>query len=618
MQSSLVKAYFMCYYHSKNTSLPPFSLLMPPIPYRFTKSSFSLRSLIRDLLTIHEQRSFTDFFCAGGSHTTPHLCSIDARWQFPWRSLLLMTSLLFFALFFMLAEHVARIELGNTKLFVSSIVMQSVAIPLGLISLFSELNIWRNQPWLRIIIMVCGGGLLSIIFALLLSAFGHSSSPFMAGIIEEPAKIAAVLLLAGHARRRNGLVLNGMLFGAAVGAGFSIMESIGYAFEALHNPIMTNGSHPLAYQNAYTLMATRSFFFLTAGHATWTAITCGALWHCMRGRNLWRGLMQPSFLFFLVVAIVIHGYWNMSTSTGAIFVMIPLFAICSWGLIAVLNHLGIQQIRDMQQLWFDRHSLGKRCVWLLEPRTGATQGPLTAEETIECLESGNITRKTLCTMGALHCESHSVGKLSFISSLANNNNNSCWYHCKRPFWFIICRILGIASMLSLPCFLYFPRWMVTSYLFCCFALFGIIVSILLKLWQSPNLPTEPCDQYGSLIWIDSPTKALLKFFIPGYNIYWGYLLGGHLIRRVNLLNDGERRIPNWIPQAFWTTFCTGITLASVLLIYHSLSFLPYLLSAVILFPSSAALACVALASAQQTLEEAHKEDLHHAHHPQFD
>ncbi len=583
---------------------------MPPTPYRFSKSSFSLRSLIRDLLTIHEQRTFTDFFSAGSSHTTPHLCSIDARWQFPWRSLLLMTSLLFFALVFMLAEHVARIELGNSRLFISSIVMQSVAIPLGLICLFAELNIWRNQPWLRIVIMVCGGGLLSIIFALLLSAFGKVSSPFMAGIIEEPAKIAATLLLAGQARRRNGLVLNGLLFGASIGAGFSIMESMGYAFDALHNPITSNAGNQLAYQNAYTLMATRSFFFLTAGHATWTAITCGALWHCMRGRSLWRALMQPTFLFFLVVAIVIHGYWNMSTSTGDILVMIPLFAICSWGLIAVLNHLGIQQVRDMQQLWLERHGLEKRCVWILEPKTGATKGPLTAEETIEQLECGHLSRSTRCTMGALHCESHSIGKLSFISARFDNKNSRCWYHCQRPLWFIICRILGIASMLSLPCFFYSPRWMVTTYLFCCFALFGIIVSISLKLWQSPKLPTEPCDQHGSLIWIDSPTKALLKFFIPGYNIYWGYLVGGHLIRRANLLNEGDCCIPNWIPQAFWTTFCTGITLASVLLIYHSLSFLPYLLSAVILFPSSAALACVALASAQETLEETQEEKSH--------
>ncbi len=559
--------------------------------------------MIRDLLTVHEQRSFTDFYCSGGTHTTPHLCSIDARWQFPWRSLIMMMNILFFVLIFMIMEHVARVDLGNTKLFASSIFLQSMAIPFGLVCVLAEFNLWRNQSMLHIAKMISGGGLLAIIFTLLLSVFDRGSSPFMAGIIEEPAKVAAALLLAGHVGRQNASPLTGMLLGGAVGAGFTIVESTGYAFAILHTPVGASGVVNLDFQKAHTLMATRSFFFLTAGHVTWTAITCGALWNCMRGRSLAKALIHPSFLFFLIVAIIIHGFWNYSTGTGKIVSMIPLFALCSWGLIAILIHMGIQQIREMQELWLRRFGQSKFCIWITS-RDQAFRGPFNAHELIEQVESGEISASSSCIIGDSASESHSVAKLSFISSPHQDTHKACWYHCRRPLWFKICRILGIVSMLSLVSFLLFPAWSAYIYLLAYSALFSILLMRLVKLWKSPLLPTEPTDNLGTLIWIDSATELTVKYFIPIYNIYWGYIASTHLIRRVNFLHKGEQRIPNWVMQLFWISFCAGITLASVLIFYHTYAFLPYLIMVVIIFPFTAALASLALASAEETLKKA--------------
>ncbi len=578
--------------------------------YPFSTSSFSLRSLVRDLLTVHEQRSFTDFFCSGGSHTTPHLCSIDARWQFPWRSLLLMMILLAFVLAFMIFEHIARLELGNTKLLASAIFIQSVAIPLALVSLFGEINLWRNQSWLRLIAMVGGGGLLAIVFSLVLSIFDRSTSPFSAGLIEEPAKIAATLLFARAVGRRKCYVLNGLLFGSAVGAGFSIMESTGYAFEALLAPVELGRGGQLDFQQAYTVMAARSFFFITAGHVTWTAITCGALWHSMRDRSLWKALVHPHFLFFLFVAVFVHGYWNYTSSKGNIITMIPLFALISWGFVAVLIHLGIQQIREAQQLWFRRNGASKRCIWICA-HSGEVEGPRTPYEIIDQVEHGNLSPQTLCAIDRPSLEPHSVSKLSFIADLRSHEAASQppkvnWYHCARPFWFLFCRMLGIIGMVSLSFFIFAPRLMSFIYLSCCITLFFIMMSVLYRLWRSPNLPTEPVDQRGALVWADASLVTFLKFFIPFYNVYWAYVITAHLIRRVNLLHTGGRRIPIWIPQVFWTAFSTASTLVLVQLFYDYESFLPYLMISAFLYPSSAALVCVALASAENTLSTPHE------------
>jgi RsiW-degrading membrane proteinase PrsW (M82 family) len=54
-----------------------------------------------------------------------------------------------------------------------------------------------------------------------------------AGFIEEPGKLAAMILITrGMENDRYPYALNGLLFGAAVGAGFAAFETAGYALEA--------------------------------------------------------------------------------------------------------------------------------------------------------------------------------------------------------------------------------------------------------------------------------------------------------------------------------------------------------------------------------------------------
>src|SRR5258708_15844184 len=90
-------------------------------------------------------------------------------------------------------------------------------------------------------VLVGLGGMASVFISLLgynvsrLDWLGASS----AGIIEELGKLAALILIARGPRYK--YILNGLLFGAAVGAGFAAFESAGYAFPA----ILSHGSRAI-------------------------------------------------------------------------------------------------------------------------------------------------------------------------------------------------------------------------------------------------------------------------------------------------------------------------------------------------------------------------------------
>ncbi len=557
--------------------------------------------MMRDFLTLHDKQSFIDFFCIGSTYTTPHLCSIEARWQFPWRSLLLIMGMMLFSLFFMLMEHFARINIFNERLFASSLFIQSLIIPVGLVSLLSEFNLWRNIPFFRVLSMVGMGGMLSIVFTVLLANFQLTHIPFMAGLIEEPAKIAAALLLAGSVGRKNASVLHGLLYGGAVGAGFTIFESTGYAFEALYAPVNMGLAEQLDYQKAQLVMATRSLFFLTAGHVTWTAITCGALWNSLRGRSLRQALTHPHFLFFLAFAILIHGYWNISINRDIFIYMLPLFAVCSWGLIIILIQMGIQQLRALQNYWLSVCGRSEKSIWLLS-NEGPILGPYTAESIIEMRREKKIDLEQRCMIGSPLKEPHSIAQLSFIPS--REATEEYWYEVELPLWSKIIFILNLICVGSMICFFFLPIISVLTYLVCGLLIFIILLTVVVRLWRNKKLPNVDQDENGELMQPPPSWQIVIGFFIPLYNIYWGYVVGSHVLRRVNLLQPQPMRIPSWIPQFFWFTFCAGTLLAGALLFYHTNAFLPYLVVLIFVFPLSATLISLAFASATKTLRQA--------------
>lgn len=147
------------------------------------------------------------------------------------------------------------------------------------------------------------GGLLGVMGASLLESYLLHPSLFLffgVGLIEEGVKLAALMFVTRHMRRRH--PRDGVVLGAAVGLGFAAFETMGYAFSAL---LTEHGLSVHALVETELLRSVLSPF----GHGLWTAILGGVLFREARGGvfRYTRALIGT----YLWVSIL-HGLWDSS------------------------------------------------------------------------------------------------------------------------------------------------------------------------------------------------------------------------------------------------------------------------------------------------------------------
>jgi RsiW-degrading membrane proteinase PrsW (M82 family) len=158
--------------------------------------------------------------------------------------------------------------------------------------------------------MVLLGGALSLVVTMLVglvipSGVGNVFLAMLTGVVEEVGKGLVLLIIIGALRYR--FQLNGLLLGAAVGAGFAGFESAGYAFNlSLANANSIAEATQLATGNILIrgLLA-------PGGHVIWTAIVGSALWKVRGDQPFQVGMLfHPVVLRRWVVAVILHGLWD--------------------------------------------------------------------------------------------------------------------------------------------------------------------------------------------------------------------------------------------------------------------------------------------------------------------
>jgi RsiW-degrading membrane proteinase PrsW (M82 family) len=124
--------------------------------------------------------------------------------------------------------------------------------------------------------------------------------PFFAvGLIEEMAKLlvpAAMLLVVGRNRRP----ADGLLLGVAAGAGFAVLETMGYALVAL-----VGSAGNLSVVNG--LLLDRGLLS-PAAHMAWTGLAGVALWRAATER--WRFRAVARFVVVYLVVVALHTGWD--------------------------------------------------------------------------------------------------------------------------------------------------------------------------------------------------------------------------------------------------------------------------------------------------------------------
>lgn len=176
---------------------------------------------------------------------------------------------------------------------------------------------YEKEP-LSLVAFTFGWGALCAIFASILNEtvfiplLGVSGAAF----VEEPLKILGVYWLAMHKVHEAELNdhLDGMIYGAAVGAGFAGLENFAYIYIMIINQEISTWS-AIAFRSAASL-----------NHIVWSAIAGRSigLAEVLRGYSKHSDVIPG-----LVVAIPLHFLWNFVDPLIALFILLPfnLFTI---------------------------------------------------------------------------------------------------------------------------------------------------------------------------------------------------------------------------------------------------------------------------------------------------
>ena len=153
--------------------------------------------------------------------------------------------------------------------------------PTAALIFFQECNVTgRISGWKTISVFLVGG-VLSILATQIFneSDFAQTTYQLMdaagAGAIEEPAKAVILLWFAARGKRYP-FILDGLLLGAAVGAGFAAFETAGYIFNAFMDGLLSDGEE-LGF-GLMTYVAVRRGILAPFMHIAWTAAIGGAMW----------------------------------------------------------------------------------------------------------------------------------------------------------------------------------------------------------------------------------------------------------------------------------------------------------------------------------------------------
>ncbi|WP_197685414.1 PrsW family glutamic-type intramembrane protease [Nitrospira japonica] len=305
---------------------------------------FDARDMFSEVLRSRTDDEIEEYFTVGTPSTTPALEAVNTAWPKPWVFFKTFTLSAVAYLGFVFAYH----EFQNANLVPGLIMTGTFLIPVSLLIFFYEMNVLRNVSLYQVVKLFLFGGITSLILSLFLFRWAHLDSwlgAMDAGLIEETGKAAALFLVVNKLKYR--YTLNGLLFGAAIGAGFSAFESAGYALR------LGMQSGPDAMLDNITL---RGVLSMVGGHILWTAMVGAALWRVRGDRSFSIEMLRdPRFLRIFGLAVGLHMLWNSPLALPFYFKQLVL-GFVSWVVNLAMIQAGLQEVRERQQAQASRVS----------------------------------------------------------------------------------------------------------------------------------------------------------------------------------------------------------------------------------------------------------------------
>jgi protease PrsW len=313
---------------------------------------FSLSAMFSEVFKKRGVAAVEDYILCGTSHTTPPIELVETGWPKPWLFFRVLAALViaYVGLTFMFKLT------GNTNCVPGIMFLGAFAVPLATLVLFFEWNTPRNVSVYAVAKLFLMGAVASLGVALLGYALPiFDLSTMEAGVVEECAKLLTVVVIMRGVRYK--YILNGILFGATVGAGFAAFETAGYALnEGLLQGLLPNLTRGVTQTAAMGdgVSAMLQLLLLRGiesplGHVAWTALAAGAFWRVKQGAPTNPSmLLSPSFLKAFAIPVAMHALWDAPWQLPFGGNQI-LTGLITWYVVFGLVQQGLKQVKAEQK-----------------------------------------------------------------------------------------------------------------------------------------------------------------------------------------------------------------------------------------------------------------------------
>jgi protease PrsW len=315
---------------------------------------FSLSQTFSETFKKHGVDAVEEYMMVGSSRTTPPIDTVETGWPKPW---MFFRLLMVFVIAFVVLYVVWKFT-GNTPLVPAIMIMGAFAVPLATLELIFEMNTPRNVSIILVGKLFIMGGLAALCavsFEYMVAIAGK-----VPGIVEETAKLAAVLFVVRSTRYK--YELNGILFGAAVGAGFASFETSFYGLVNAFLPTLIQGLQTMQAPQAISAAMQAMVDNLVVrgvlapfGHVAWTAIAAGAFWRLKRDQPTSASMLfDTRFLKAFAIPVAMHTLWDASVLLPNLSTVINIClwigtGVTTWYVLFGLIQQGLRQVKDMQK-----------------------------------------------------------------------------------------------------------------------------------------------------------------------------------------------------------------------------------------------------------------------------
>ena len=309
-----------------------------------SESYVKFKDLFKNTFKKHTEEELDEVFVCGSEKTTPKVEDINPKQASAW----VYFKILLFFLIAYIPTRIGFITYGNTNFLPIMVMLAAFAVPVTILIFFFEINLFRNIPFYKVIKYFILGGSLSLILAILYFSLPYFETnattqtftgALMIGLIEEAAKAVIVAIFLFKSKKSQ-YILNGLLVGAAVGAGFAAFETAGYILRYG----MSGGV-----QTMLEIIKLRGFL-APGGHVAWAAIEGAALMYVKGFDKLdKKHINDKRFLLICLIPVVLHGIWDMPIELPYYLVQIAM-TIIAWIVIIYFINLGLKQIDEAKKL----------------------------------------------------------------------------------------------------------------------------------------------------------------------------------------------------------------------------------------------------------------------------